>query len=86
MILTSIFILSVIACIGVLIYSKIYNEQYMSLGDIDSELAYKDDSYLSRKYLRELARRGLKWGPGSDYDKYRQRRAIGQIRTDGGDN
>jgi len=86
MTLTLVFLAAVLVCFGILIYTS--PERYKLLHELEqSELAEEIMGKINggiAKVKRKLTG-GAKYGYGSDYDRVKQKRAIGSIRDTGED-
>jgi hypothetical protein len=90
MILNVLFLLLVVICIGILIYK---NKEKYNLGELDKlsrnnnqdNQDIQDNYGLERKNIKKRLTGGAKYDYGSDYDKIKQKRSIGSIRTTGED-
>lgn len=82
MVLILLFLIAVLLCFGILIYNRI--EKYQ----LDSQLGLQKITEIVGEGVARVKKRltgGAKYGYGSDYDRIKQKRAIGSIRDTGED-
>lgn len=75
-------------CLLFLVFQKKKNESYKLMEDLEKLFQNEMNEETREKITKirnKIARGGMKYGPGSDYDKFKQRRARGQIRDTGDD-
>jgi septation ring formation regulator EzrA len=83
MILILVFIVAVAICFGILIYSRV--EKYQFLSQLEKKTENIPIIGEGIRRARQRLTGGAKYGYGSDYDRIKQKRAIGSIRDTGDD-